>query len=111
MILKDGNGYIQNRSTVIEWLEAKYPGLPGFTWQVESSQRNINIIDTLISVTAGSFMCYYYGDITNTPKGWEYSNIYYSAKVGLIKRETYVDETADVKYLSYSLELIDFTIK
>jgi hypothetical protein len=96
---------------VIEWLEAKYPGSPGFTWQVEASQRNINVIDTTILVTAGAFKCYYYGDITNTPKGWEFSNIFYSAKVGLIKRETYLEETAGVKYLSYSLELIDFTIK
>ncbi len=96
---------------VIEWLEAKYPGTTGFTWQVEASQRNINNIDTTINVTAGTFRCYYYGDFTNTLKGWEYSNIFYTAKVGLIKRETFLEETAGVKYLSYSLELIDFTIK
>ena len=97
---------------LLEWLEAKYPGTVGFSWQANSSRRTIAAIDTVINVTAGSFSCYYYTDIKFTNgTGWEYSDIFYSVKTGLIKSETYRMRADSSKYLISLVELITFAKK
>ena len=97
---------------LLEWLEVKYPGSPGFTWQSNSSQRTVASTDTLINVTAGTYSCYYYTGIAfDSSVGWEYSNIFYSAKTGLIKSETYREKAGKVRYLAISVELIIFKKK
>ena len=97
---------------VYEWLEAKFPGAAGFTWQANSSQRSIVSVDTLIMVTAGSFNCYYYYDVGfNQTFGWEYSNMFFCPKTGLIKSEIYRERFDKTKYLFQKTELIAFIKK
>ncbi len=94
---------------LLEWLEAKYPGAKGFSWQANNSQRTIASVDTAITVTAGNFSCYYYTGIEyKTTSGWEYSDFFYSAKTGLVKSEIFREKSGKVRWLYISVELISF---
>jgi hypothetical protein len=107
----DGLRFRQYRTgqPLLEWLEAKYPGTVGFSWQANSSQKTIASVDTTINVTAGTFSCYYYTGIAyKSATGWEYTDMFYSAKIGLIKSETYKVKTGNVRWLVESVELITF---
>ena len=94
---------------LLEWLEAKYPGEIGFIWQADARQMTIAATDTLISVTAGEFKCYYYTGIAFiTGIGWEYSAYFYSAKTGLIRAEIFRVKAGGERWLYSSVELIVF---
>ncbi len=98
--------------SLLEWLEAKYKGAKGFSWQSGGTQKTITSLDTSISVTAGKFVCYYYTGISyKTATGWEYSKIFYSAKNGLIKSEIYREKYKKIRWLAISVELISFDKK
>jgi len=94
---------------IIEWLEAAYPSEINHRWQCNKSLRTIIHTDTSISVTAGTFSCYYYDDILFDENfGWEYSDIFLSPKIGLIKMEKYREKFNKYRYLFLSSELITF---
>jgi hypothetical protein len=94
---------------IYEWLEAKYPGSIGFTWQANSSQRTIVSTDTSITVPAGQYICYYYSDIGfSQTNGWQYSNLFFSRLTGMIKLELYRERVDKTKYLSQKTELVTF---
>lgn len=111
--LNDGLRFRQYKTgqPLLEWLDAKYPGTKGFTWQALSSQRTIMLTDTLISVTAGEFTCYYYSDIEfNSTVGWEYSQIFYSPSIGLIKSVTEREKQNKERYKAEEIELTSYSI-
>lgn len=94
---------------IIEWLEAAYPAEIKHSWQCNKSLRKIISTDTSISVTAGTFSCYYYDDILfNEKYSWEYSDIFFSPKIGLVLMKKFREKFNKERYLFQSSELITF---
>ena len=94
---------------VIEWLEAKYPGEPGYTWQCLDSYRKIISVDTIITVAAGKFHCYHYYDIVQKINGMmEYSDIFYAPGIGMVLKETFTGYKENSASLSIKWEMTDY---
>jgi len=98
-------------SPVVDWLEAKYPGNAGYTWQSDSVQRKIMAVDTVIVVTAGTFTCYFYYDVSLLPpNGWIHKKVFYAPKIGLVKEEILKEINGGKKYICQSIELISYKV-
>lgn len=93
---------------VVEWLEAKYPGVKDYLWQKASAQSSILSIDTMVTKYTGSYNCYLYKDISSDGTHWFYNYRFFNPKTGLIYAELYQEDIPGNPYLISTTELIRF---